>query len=252
LLVWLHGGGWTVGGIPSFDRVCRRLAVASAVSVMLLDYRLAPEHPWPAAVNDAVEAATWISTKPAELGFRPAAVAVGGDSAGGTVAALASIRLAREMPQVRPDALAMCYANTDLAGDFPSRVEKGRGFGLDIDVVEFFSRQWVADRERWAAPGVSPLRSEFLGQLPPTVVVTAEHDPLRDEGKAFADRLQAVGVNVLYRCEKGLIHNFLMLDEISVAAAATSDDFARGIGDMLRASTKTLSSPSAPDVVPSS
>lgn len=234
LLIWLHGGGWTIGGIESFDRVCRRLAVASRISVLLLDYRLAPEHPWPAAVDDAVEAVVWINSEPAELGFQPTALAVGGDSAGGTVAALATIRLAREMPPVRPDLLAMCYANTDLAGDFTSRVEKGHGFGLDSDVVDFFSRQWVADPERWTAPGVSPLRSSSLGGLPPTVVVTAEHDLLRDEGKAFAERLNAEGVDVRYRCEKGLIHNFLMLDEISAAAAAAADRFASDVGGLLR------------------
>jgi acetyl esterase len=234
VLVWLHGGGWTIGGIPFFDRVCRRLARAAAVSVVSLDYRLAPEHPWPAGVDDAAGAIVWLGTEPAELRFRPTALAVGGDSAGGTLAALATLRLVREMPQAKPDVLAMCYANTDLAADFPSRREKAHGFGLDIEVVEFFSRQWVVDRRRWTAPGVSPLRSEYLGELPPTLLVTAEHDLLRDEGKAFADRLSGENVDVRYRCEPGLIHNFLMLDEISATAATAGDRFAAEVGDLLR------------------
>ena len=123
-LGWLHGGGWTIGDIAAFDRVSRRLAATSGVSVLTLGYRLAPEHPWPAAVDDAVEALAWITSSPAELRFAPSAVGVGGDSAGGTLAALATLRLARELPQVRPDLLALCYPNTDLAGDYPSRAQR--------------------------------------------------------------------------------------------------------------------------------
>lgn len=234
LLVWLHGGGWTIGDVAAFDRVSRRLAAASGVSVLLLDYRLAPEHPWPAAVDDAVEAISWCAAAPAELAFRPTVVGVGGDSAGGTLAALAALRLARELPGVRPDLLALCYANTDLAGDYPSRAEKGSGFGLDVSDTEFFNGQWVADRTWWSAPGVSPLHSRDLGSLPPTIVVTAEHDHLRDEGVAFADRLEDEQVEVIRRCEAGLVHNFLMLDEISPAAASAADRFAADVGDLLR------------------
>ena len=138
------------------------------------------------------------------------------------------------MPRLRPDALALCYANTDLAGEYPSRTEKGRGFGLDAEVTAFFNRQWVPDEELWAAPGVSPLRSADLGALPPTMVVTAEHDHLRDEGGAFAARLEAEHVDVAYRCETGLVHNFLMLDEVSPAAARAADRFAADLGDLLR------------------
>ena len=234
VLVWLHGGGWSIGGVESFDRVSRRLAAASGVSVFLVDYRLAPEHPWPAAIDDAVEAIVWLRSTD-QLGFRPTAVAVGGDSAGGTVAAQATLRLAREMPVHRPALLALCYANTDLAGDYPSRVHKGHGFGLDTEVTEFFNRQWVPDRAQWSAPGVSPLHSNDLGTLPATLVVTAEHDQLHDEGKAFADRVAAEHVEVRYREEPGLIHNFLMLDELSPAAGEAADRVARDVAEFLRA-----------------
>jgi acetyl esterase len=243
LLVWLHGGGWTIGDVEAFDRVSRRLAAASGVSVLVLDYRLAPEHRWPAAVNDAVEAISWLGSAPAELGFVPSVVGVGGDSAGGTLAALATLRLARELPGVRPNLLALCYANTDLAGDYPSRAEKGFGFGLDVSDTEFFNEQWVADRSWWSAPGVSPLHSRDLGRLPPTIVVTAEHDHLRDEGTAFADRLEVEHVEVIRRCETGLIHNFLMLDEISPSAASAADRFAADIGALLRRTDATRSMP---------
>ena len=234
LLVWLHGGGWTIGDVAAFDRVSRRLAAVSGVSVLLLDYRLAPEHPWPAAVDDAVEVISWLAAAPAELAFHASVVGVGGDSAGGTLAALATLRLARELPAIRPDLLALCYPNTDLAGDYPSRAEKGSGFGLDASDTEFFNRQWVPDRTWWSAPGVSPLHSRDLASLPPTIVVTAEHDHLRDEGAAFADRLEDEQVEVTRRCEPGLVHNFLMLDEISPAAASAADRFAADIGGLLR------------------
>lgn len=234
LLVWLHGGGWTIGDVSAFDRVSRRLAAASGVAVLLLDYRLAPEHPWPAAVDDAVEAISWLTGLHADLGFAPSVVGVGGDSAGGTLAALATLRLARELPGIRPDLLAMCYPNTDLAGDYPSRAEKGSGFGLDASDTEFFNAQWVPDRTWWSAPGVSPLHSRDLASLPPTIVITAEHDHLRDEGAAFADRLEDEQVEVTRRCESGLVHNFLMLDETSPAAASAADRFAADIGGLLR------------------
>lgn len=238
LLLWLHGGGWTIGGLDSFDRMARRLAAASGLAVALLDYRLAPEHPWPAAVDDSVAAlVSLVAQRDRGAGSAPARIGVGGDSAGGLLAALACLRLARELPAAGrpvPDALVMAYANTDLGGDHPSRREKARGFGLDAELTRFFNRQWVPDESRWSAPGVSPLRAASLRGLPPARVVTCEHDILRDEGAAFADRLRAEGVPVGYRCEPGMIHNFLLYDELSPAAAAAGDRLAADAAEVLR------------------
>jgi acetyl esterase len=223
LVVYLHGGGWTIGSLASHDRVCRRLADGSGAAVLAIDYRLAPEHRWPASVDDAVAALRWVASAPAELGEAPAAVAVAGDSAGGTLAALACLRLRDEHPAALPALQVLLYANTDLTGAQPSMREKADGWGQDVSKIRFFNSQWVPDPARWRDPGVSPLYAPDLSGLPAALIVTAEHDPLRDESEAYARRLRDAGVTVELRREPGLIHNFMMLDDISPACAAAAD-----------------------------
>lgn len=230
LIVYLHGGGWTIGDLESFDRLCRRLAAASGSAVLCPEYRLAPEHPWPAAVDDAVAVLRWVAGRPAELGALDGRVAVAGDSAGGALAALACLRLRHEAPAALPALQVLIYANTDLADDdSPSMRQKASGFGLSVDTVHFFNAQWVPDRARWSDPAVSPLHAPDLSGLPTALVVTAEHDPLRDQGEAYARRLADAGVAVTLRRETGLIHNFMLLDELSPAAAAAADRVAADI-----------------------
>lgn len=225
LVVYLHGGGWTMGSLESHDRICRRLADGSGAAVLAIDYRLAPEHPWPASVDDTVAALRWVASAPAELelGGAPTAVAVAGDSAGGALAALACLRLREESPAALPGLQVLLYANTDLTGSQPSMREKAHGFGLDVARVRFFNSQWVPDQARWSDPGVSPLFAPDLRGLPAALIITAENDPLRDESEAYASRLRDAGVEVELRREPGLIHNFMMLDEISPACAAAGD-----------------------------
>jgi len=148
LVVYLHGGGWTIGSLETHDRVCRRLADGSGAAVLAIDYRLAPEHPWPASVDDTVSALRWVASGPPELGGVPDAVAVAGDSAGGTLAALACLRLREEDPAALPDLQVLLYANADLTGAQPSMREKAAGWGLDAEAVRFFNSQWVPDRAR--------------------------------------------------------------------------------------------------------
>jgi acetyl esterase len=234
LVVYLHGGGWTIGSVGSHDRVCRRLARDAQCAVLSLDYRLAPEHPWPASVDDTVAALRWVASAPDDLGDEPpGAVAVAGDSAGGTLAALACLRLRDEAPAALPDVQALLYANTDLTGSQPSVREKATGWGLDASVVRFFNTQWVPDESRWSDPGVTPLFAPDLRGLPRALVVTAEHDVLRDEGEAYARRLQEAGVDVTSRCEPGLVHNFMLLDEVSPACAAAADRVAADLRTLL-------------------
>jgi acetyl esterase len=223
LVVYLHGGGWTIGSLDSHDRMCRRLADGSGAAVLAIDYRLAPEHPWPASVDDTVAALRWVATAPAGLGEAPTAVAVAGDSAGGTLAALGCLRLRDEYPPALPDLQVLLYANTDLTGSQPSMREKATGWGLDAATVRFFNSQWVTDQARWSDPGVSPLHAPDLSGLPSALVVSAEHDPLRDESEVYARRLRDAGVQVELRRESGLIHGFMTLDEISPACAAAAD-----------------------------
>jgi acetyl esterase len=223
LVVYLHGGGWTVGSLESHDRMCRRLANGCGAAVLALDYRLAPEHPWPASVDDTVTALRWVAAAPGELGGKPRAVAVAGDSAGGTLAALACLRLRDEHPDALPNLQVLLYANTDLTGAQPSMREKAAGWELDADTVRFFNAQWVPDQAQWSDPRVSPLHAPDLSGLPPALIVSAEHDPLRDESETYAGRLRDAGIAVELRREPGLIHNFMLLDEVSPACAAAAD-----------------------------
>lgn len=235
LALFLHGGGFVIGSVATHDRACRRLASASGVNVLSLDYRLAPEHPWPAAIDDAVGALKWIASHPVDLGFTPSAVAVAGDSAGGTIATLASIRLRDARSAALPRAQVLLYANTDLAGSGESMHEKRRGFALEVDDIEWFNAQWVPDRAMQRDPRVSPLFADDLHGLPDAVVVTCEHDPLRDQGEAYAARLRDAGVAVTLRREAGMVHNFLLWDLFSPACADAADrvaaDLAAVLGD---------------------
>ena len=233
LVVYAHGGGWTIGSLDTHDRICRRLARASGAAVLSVDYRLAPEHPAPAAVDDLVHVLRWVASTPAELGPAPSAVVVAGDSAGGALAALACLRLRDAHSEALPDLQVLVYANTDLSGPGASMRQKASGWGLDVSAVEFFNRQWVPDPRRWADPAVSPLRAADLRGLPAALVVTAEHDPLRDQGEAYADRMREAGVPVNLRREDGLVHNFLMYDQTSPACARAADHLPRHVGRLL-------------------
>lgn len=233
VLLYLHGGGFTIGNLETHDSLCRQLALRSGAAVVALDYRLAPEHPWPASVDDTVGALGWVARRPPALDPVTGRMAVVGDSAGGTLAALACLRLRSEQPPALPDLQVLLYPNTDLTGSSPSMRENATGFGLTADDVRTFARYWVPDETRWADPGVSPLHAPDLTGLPPALIVTAEYDPLRDEGEAYARRLAEAGVEVELRREPGLIHNFLMLDEVSPASAAAADHVAAELHDRL-------------------
>jgi acetyl esterase len=234
LILYLHAGGWTVGGVASSDRLCRRLASAADAAVLALDYRLAPEHPWPASVDDSVAAMRWIAGGPAALdGLGPWGAL--GDSAGGTLVTLACQRLRGEDPAALPAVQALVYANTDLTGSRPSMRENATGGGIEPAAIRWFNSQWVPDEARWGEEGVSPLAAADLGGMPPALIVSGERDPLRDELEAYAERLRAAGATVTSRREPGMIHNFLQLDEASPAAAAAGDRVGRELGEMLRA-----------------
>jgi acetyl esterase len=234
LVLYLHGGGFVFGDLETHDRACRRLADRSGVSVLALDYRRAPEHPWPAAVDDAVAALRWIASQPPELQIAPAAVAIAGDSAGGTIAALACLRLRDETPEMLPLAQLLIYANTDLGNSGASMREKGRGFGLDVADIEWFNSQWVPEPAMLTDPRVSPLFALDLTGLPTAFVITGEHDPLRDQGEAYARHLQEAGVPTTVRREQGMVHNFMLWDTISPACAAAADRVAADLAASLK------------------
>ena len=217
LVVYLHGGGWTIGDLATHDGLCRTLAASADVAVLAVDYRRAPEHPWPAAVDDALAAVRWARTT--ELA---PVLGVAGDSAGGNLAALVCLRL-RDAGEPQPALQVLAYPNTDLTLSQPSVETKATGWGLESDGLLWFVEQWVPDPGQRADPRVSPLLEPSLAGLAPAVVVTAEHDPLRDEGDAYAARLREAGVPVTHRCEAGQLHGFLGLTSVSPAAVAASE-----------------------------
>ncbi len=216
LVVYFHGGGWVFGDLASHDRVCRRLAHVAGVAVLAVDYRRAPEYPWPAAIEDALAVVRWIRN-----GTAPAAgssgLALMGDSAGGSIAALTCLWL-RDAGEPQPDLQVLAYPDLDLTLAHPSMERKGRGWGFDAEDALWFAEQWVPEASRRSDPRVSPLFEPDLRGLAPAVVVTAEHDVTRGEGDAYAAALAAAGVPVVHRCERGQVHGFINLDVVSDAA----------------------------------
>jgi acetyl esterase len=205
--VWLHGGGWCVGDLDGFDRVCRSLCNASGAVVVSIDYRLAPEHPYPAAVEDADLAVTWATGHgAAQLGFDPSRVIVGGDSAGGNLAAVAALHA--------PGALRaqmLVYPVVDAAMDSDSYREFADFSLLTRDAMAFCWRTYLGTdgSQRGAEPDASPLRAADLSGAPPAFVAVAGHDVLRDEGVAYARALERAGVPVTLREYADMTHGFL-------------------------------------------
>jgi len=209
ILVYFHGGGGVIGDIETHDGLCRILAHAGDSLVLSVEYRLGPEDPFPAAPDDALAAFLWTARHASELHCDPSRIAVGGDSMGGNLAAVVS-QLARDAGHERPCAQLLLYPGTDRGEPTRSQRLFAEGFLLTDATLEWFLRLYLGGADH-RDPRVSPLRHPNLGELPPTVLVTAGFDPLRDEGKAYADALAEAGVEVRYRCHEGLIHGFAQM-----------------------------------------
>jgi len=213
VLVYFFGGGWTLGTIDTCDGICRSLANAAGCVTVSVGYRLAPEHKFPAAVHDCAAAVRWVAGNATELGVDRRRLAVGGDSAGGNLAAAVTLLLRETGPRIAHQLLV--YPNTDRAADTPSRRE-GSAVGDDPLLFNRTSVDWYWDHylarpEDGADPLASPLRAPDLSGLPPATVITAEYDPLRDEGEAYAAALSAAGVPVELRRFDGMIHGFFAM-----------------------------------------
>ena len=231
LVIFLHGGGFVLGSLASHDATCRRLARTAGVTVLALDYRLAPEHPGPAAVDDAALAFASASENLAMLGGDPDfGVGLAGDSAGGALAVLAAVQLRDAGTPAA--SLLLAYPNADMTLSQPSITREGHGWGLEEEDLRWFVEQWIPEPDRRADPAVSPLQADLSG-LPPTVIATAGHDPLHDEGAALAQLMAAGGADVRHRPHPGLVHGFLGLGQVSPAAAQASDDLFRAYGDLV-------------------
>jgi acetyl esterase len=207
VLVWFHGGGWVLGSLDLSDHVCRELTNLASCSVVSVDYRLAPEHLFPAAPDDCEAAYNWVLAHAASFGGDPNRVAVGGDSAGGNLAAVVSLR-AKESGARRPLCQLLVYPVTDHNFERPSYLANAEGYLLTRESMRWFWDHYIPTAEQRSHPHASPLHASDLTGLPPTLIITAEFDPLCDEGEAYAELLRQSGVPVTVTRYDGMIHGF--------------------------------------------
>ena len=227
--LYFHGGGWVLNNIDTHDDVVRRLAAASGCVFVSVDYRLAPEHKYPAAIEDGYAALQWVHEHATELNVDSARIAVSGDSAGGNIAAVLCL-MTRDRGGPPIEAQVLIYPITDCDFDRPSYRDNADGYFLTAKQMKWFWNHYVSSPEQMREPYASPLRAASFGGLPTALILTAEFDPLRDEGEAYAQALRAAGVNVTLHRYDGLIHAFVKrVDQFDAALEAI-----REIGDALR------------------
>jgi acetyl esterase len=229
-VVFFHGGGWVIGDLDTHDNMARHICRGSRAVVIAVDYRLAPEHAFPAAAHDAVAAARWVAEHLDELGG-DARLGLAGDSAGGNLAAVVAQSLRAD--GIPLTAQFLIYPAVDAEGEYASRTENAYGYFLEQPTMDWFYGHYAGAWEDAKDPRLSPLHSSLAG-LPPAVIVTAEFDPLRDEGEAYGDALQAAGVPVHVQRYDGMIHGFFDMGAVSPAAQAAIDESCARFGEVLR------------------
>ncbi len=215
-LVYIFGGGWTLGSIDTSDGICRSLANAAGCVVVTVGYRLAPEHKFPAAVHDCHHGVRWVAEHAAELGVDPARLAVGGDSAGGNLAAAVTLLAKQQGPALAAQLLV--YPNTRYRADTPSMREGDDPWLFNSRSVDWYWKHYLKSPEDGRNPLVSPMLAEDLSGLPPALVITAEHDPLRDEGEEYAELLRKAGTPVEQTRYQGMVHGFFAMSGVLDAA----------------------------------
>lgn len=219
IVVYYHGGCWIFGSLESHDAACRALAKRSDAIVVSVAYRLAPEAPYPGPLDDAEAAFRWVVAHGSELGGDEARIAVAGDSAGGNLAAAVCLRQKRARGPL-PHAQILIYPALDLTRSLPSHGLFAEGYFLDEGTMDWAIRTYLPSPADARRPEVSPIFADDLHGLPPAVIITAGFDPLRDEGRLYAEQLERAGVPVRHRCETALIHGYLSMDLLSSCAAA--------------------------------
>jgi len=231
VLIFLHGGGWVFGDLDSHDHVCRALAHEAAMVVLSVDYRLAPENPFPAAVDDCMAVLRWVTANAEGIGGDPARIAVGGDSAGGNLSAVTALQ-ARGDDEAAVAFQLLVYPSTDFEADTPSLHENADGYLLTQAAIEHFAGLYVPAGTDRRDPRISPIYGDLAG-LPPAHVITAEFDPLRDEGAAYAEALKAAGVDVTYSLYPGMVHGFMRMGALVDDANAAIQESAKRMRDVL-------------------
>jgi acetyl esterase len=230
VLVYFHGGGWVIGDLETHDATVRALAAASGVTIVSVDYRLAPEHPFPAAIGDCMAAVRWVAepSTAAELAIDPSRMAVGGDSAGGNLAAVVAQQLRDTGPPLRFQLLV--YPATDMHFSHSSIDENADGYFLTKADMTWFRGHYCCD-EDWSDPRMSPLLAtdEAVRGVAPALVITAEYDPLRDEGEAYVAKLQAAGVDAKASRYDAVIHGFFSMSDLVPEGKAAIDEAAEAL-----------------------
>ena len=233
VLVYYHGGGWVIGDLDTHDTLCRELANGARCCVVAVDYRMSPEQRFPVAVDDCVAATYWVRREAASLGIDAARLAVGGDSAGGNLAAVVAI-VARDAGDLPVAYQLLIYPATDQRRGAPSHTSNGQGYLLTTDSMKYFHDHYLPDAARDLDWRASPLLHADLSKLPPALVLTAGYDPLRDEGMQYAERLTDAGSQATYVCFDRQIHGFItmgrVLDEANSAVALCAAELRRALG----------------------
>ena len=215
-LVYFHGGGWVIGDLDTHDVLCRQLANGARCAVYSVDYRMGPEHPFPAAVDDCLAAAQYVAA-------RHERIAVGGDSAGGNLATVVAL-LARDAHGPAIAFQLLIYPATDQRGQYPSVTRNGEGYLLTKKAMDYFQSLYLPNKEQLTDWRASPLLAKSLAGLPPAFVITAGYDPLLDEGRAYAERMAKEGVEVAYREYPDMVHGFILFGGVlDTANAAVAD-----------------------------
>jgi acetyl esterase/lipase len=236
-LIYFHGGGFVICNLDTHDRVCRGLANASGCVVVSVDYRLAPEHKFPAAAEDAYSATRYVAEHAGEFGIDPSRIAVGGDSAGGNLATVVAM-MARDRGGPALKFQLLIYPVTDFTEHVTqSERDYGHGHFLDTELMDWFADQYFANETDRHLPYGSPSKASDLRGLPAAMVITGECDPLRDQGEAYAEQLRHAGVSVLVKRYDGMIHPFLSLAGIIDAGRAAISDSATAVRQVLTADT---------------
>ena len=237
VLVYFHGGGWVIGDLDTHDTLCRELANGAGCAVVAVDYRMGPEHHFPAAVDDCIAATRWVHAQAGALQLDATRLAVGGDSAGGNLAAVVAIA-ARDggIDAAAPVPIAwqlLIYPATDQHRSAPSHATNGQGYLLTSDTMDYFTGHYIADPAQYRDWRASPLLHPDLSRLPPALVLTAGYDPLRDEGAAYAEKLTAAGNRASYVCFERQIHGFItmgkVIDEANTAVALCAAELKRAL-----------------------
>jgi len=228
LLVYFHGGGWVVGSIETVDASCRSLTNLANCITVSVDYRLAPEHKFPAAPDDCYAATTWTALNAASLHGDPKRMAIGGESAGANLAA--AVALMAQEPGTPSIALQLLlYPVIDRNANLPSSRENAEGYFLTTEMMDWFWDHYLHDKTDSENPLASPLRAKRLQGIAPAAIYTAEFDPLRDEGAAYATKLREAGIPVEYKCHEGLIHGYIGMQKVVEPARKALEEAAAAL-----------------------